>query len=68
MSEDNNKFEAEPLKWEKQNDIAILTLNRPHAMNSFDLELMAEHRRRLEEFEADETLRVLVYTGVGRAF
>jgi enoyl-CoA hydratase/carnithine racemase len=29
---------------------------------------MAEHRRRLEEFEADEALRVLVYTGEGRAF
>ena len=68
MSEANNEFEAEPLKWETQNDIAILTLNRPHAMNSFDLDLMAEHRRRLEEFEADETLRVLIYTGVGRAF
>ena len=60
--------ESEPLRWEKRNEVAILTLNRPHAMNSFDLELMAEHRRRLEEFEADEALRVLVYTGEGRAF
>jgi len=58
----------EPLKWETQNEIAILTLARPHAMNSFDLELMAEHRRRLEEFESDDNLRVLVYTGEGRAF
>ena len=64
MSEEN----SEPLKWEKRNEVAILTLNRPNAMNSFDLELMAEHRRRLEEFEADEYLRVLVYTGEGRAF
>jgi enoyl-CoA hydratase/carnithine racemase len=60
--------ESEALKWEKRGEVAILTLNRPHAMNSFDLELMAEHRRRLEEFEADEALRVLVYTGEGRAF
>ena len=66
MSESNN--EVEPLIWEKQNDIAVLTLNRPKAMNSFDLDLMAEHRRRLEEFEADKSLRVLIYTGVGRAF
>jgi len=64
MSEDNSG----PLKWEKRNEVAILTLNRPKAMNSFDLELMAEHRQRLEEFEADEDLRVLVYTGEGRAF
>jgi len=60
--------ESEPLKWEKHNEVAVLTLNRPHAMNSFDMELMAEHRRRLEEFEADDDLRVLVYTGEGRAF
>ena len=64
MSEENSA----PLKWEKRNEVAILTLNRPNAMNSFDLELMAEHRQRLEEFEADEDLRVLVYTGEGRAF
>ena len=64
MSEENSG----PLKWEKRNEVAILTLNRPNAMNSFDLELMAEHRQRLEEFEADEDLRVLVYTGEGRAF
>ena len=59
---------SEPLDWEKRGEIAILTLTRPHAMNSFDLELMAEHRRRLEEFETDDDLRVLVYTGEGRAF
>lgn len=68
MSEGKYEREGEALKWEKHDDVAILTLNRPHAMNSFDLELMAEHRRRLEEFEADNELRVLVYTGEGRAF
>lgn len=68
MSENKNQAEGEALKWERRKEIAILTLNRPHAMNSFDLELMAEHRRRLEEFEADDELRVLVYTGEGRAF
>ena len=68
MSENKNKPEGEPLIWERRKEIAILTLNRPHAMNSFDLELMAEHRRRLEEFAADDELRVLVYTGEGRAF
>ena len=57
-----------PLKFERRGEIAILTLMRPEAMNSFDLELMAEHRKRLEEFEADKALRVLVYTGEGRAF
>jgi len=69
MSEDkDHDHEAEPLKWEKRGHVAILTLNRPKAMNSFSLESMQEHRRRLEEFEADDDLWVLVYTGEGRAF
>ncbi len=57
-----------PLIWETRGPVAILTLNRPQAMNSFDMELMAEHRKRLEAFEADDELRVLIYTGTGRAF
>ncbi|MCH7695857.1 MAG: enoyl-CoA hydratase/isomerase family protein [Proteobacteria bacterium] len=56
------------LKWEKHGHVVVLTLNRPHAMNSFDMELMTEHRKRLQEFEADDDLRVLIYTGAGRAF
>jgi enoyl-CoA hydratase/carnithine racemase len=68
MNEDKSIEEAAPLLWEKKGPIAVLTLNRPGAMNSFDMDLMTEHRRRLEEFEADDELRVLVYTGNGRAF
>ena len=64
MDEQND----ESLIWETRGHVAILTLNRPKAMNSFDMDLMAEHRRRLEEFEADDELRVLIYTGTGRAF
>ena len=68
MSEDKVVKEEAPLIWETRGHIAILTLNRPKAMNSFDMDLMAEHRRRLEQFEADDELRVLIYTGNGRAF
>ena len=68
MSEDKVTTELAPLIWETDGQVAILTLNRPQAMNSFDMELMSEHRRRLEEFEADDGLRVLIYTGIGRAF
>jgi enoyl-CoA hydratase/carnithine racemase len=68
MIEHKTMPETKPLIWEKRGPIAILTLNRPQAMNSFDMELMAHHRLRLEEFEADDDLRVLIYTGNGRAF
>lgn len=56
------------LIWETRGPVAIATLNRPQALNSFDMELMDLHRRKLREFEADDKLRVLVYTGTGRAF
>jgi len=68
MSDDKAFEEAESLLWETQGPVAIITLNRPQAMNSFDMDLMSEHRQRLEEFEADDNLRVLIYTGNGRAF
>ena len=72
MSEDITKEpisnESGPLIWETQGHVAKITLNRPQAMNSFDMDLMAEHRQRLEQFEADDNLRVLIYTGTGRAF
>ncbi len=68
MSEHNNISETDPLLWEVRGPVAILTLNRPQAMNSFDMELMKLHRQKLEAFEADDDLRVLIYTGNGRAF
>jgi enoyl-CoA hydratase/carnithine racemase len=60
--------ESSPLIWETRGPVAVCTLNRPQAMNSFDMELMDLHRTRLREFEADDDLQVLVYTGAGRAF
>ncbi len=68
MSEDTELKENTPLLWEIHGHVAVLTLNRPKAMNSFDMELMEEHGRKLREFESDDNLRVLIYTGTGRAF
>jgi enoyl-CoA hydratase/carnithine racemase len=69
MSEDKSSEKQEqPLIWETRGPVAIIKLNRPKAMNSFDMDLMREHRQRLEAFEADDDLRVLIYTGTGRAF
>ncbi len=59
---------SKSMMWETRGEIAILTLTRPQALNSFDLEMMKEHRKRLKKFEADNDLRVLIYIGEGRAF
>ena len=47
---------------------AVLTLNRPQAMNSLSRQLMAELAEAIESLEADPAVRVLVLTGAGRAF
>jgi enoyl-CoA hydratase/carnithine racemase len=48
--------------------VARLTLNRPKAMNSLNLAILAELDRRLTELAANDEIRVLVLTGSGAAF
>jgi len=48
--------------------VAILTLNRPDAMNSFDAELRADLLKALTEAGGDPTVRVVVLSGEGRSF
>ncbi|MGH6642899.1 MAG: enoyl-CoA hydratase/isomerase family protein [Bradyrhizobium sp.] len=48
--------------------VARLTLNRPKAMNSLNLAILAELDRRLTEIAANDELRVLIVTGTGSVF
>ncbi|MGS0743873.1 enoyl-CoA hydratase/isomerase family protein [Glaciimonas sp. GG7] len=48
--------------------VACLTLNRPKAMNSLNLAILAALDTRLTEIAADDAIRVLVLTGTGAAF
>jgi enoyl-CoA hydratase/carnithine racemase len=48
--------------------VARLTLNRPKAMNSMNLAILAELDRRLTEIAGNDSVRVLVITGAGPAF
>lgn len=47
---------------------AVLTLNRPHAMNALSAELRHRLAETIARCEADPAVRVLVLTGAGRAF
>ena len=47
---------------------AVLTLNRPQAMNALTRQLMAELAHAIEALEANPEVRVLILTGAGRAF
>ncbi len=47
---------------------AILTLNRPNAMNALSVQLRREMIVALERLSVDPQIRVLILTGAGRAF
>ncbi|MEM1649915.1 MAG: enoyl-CoA hydratase-related protein, partial [Sulfolobales archaeon] len=43
-------------------------LNRPERLNAINIEMLQELSRVLDELEADDSVRVIVITGSGRAF
>jgi len=53
---------------EKRDAVALITLNRPDALNALNTELFRELAAVLDEFEADETIGAIVITGSDKAF
>jgi enoyl-CoA hydratase len=53
---------------EKTGEIAIVTLNRPTAMNALSRELRSAIAKTVDELEADPGVRVMILTGSGKAF
>ena len=58
----------ETISTKDQNGIRLVTLDRPNALNAFSSLLMDELTETFLEAEQDQTVRVLVLTGAGRAF
>jgi 2-(1,2-epoxy-1,2-dihydrophenyl)acetyl-CoA isomerase len=52
----------------EQGAVAIVTLNRPDALNSFTRQMHAELWAAFDKAEANESIRALVLTGAGRGF
>jgi len=59
--------EASFLAPEEEN-IGVITLNRPDALNALNLETLTELNNLLDEIQKDEKVRAVVITGAGRAF
>ncbi len=59
---------SENLIVEKRNTVAIVTLNRPEVRNAFDDVLIADLTKAFQEIERDQTVRVMVLAGAGKAF
>lgn len=53
------------LNYEKRGKITIITLNRPEALNAFNVDMINQFSRKLINFRDDEDAWVLIVTGVG---
>lgn len=56
------------LKTETRGRVAIITLNRPDALNALNSELLGELRKTLAQYGADEKIGAIVLTGSEKAF
>ena len=55
--------------WYEQNEaVALISLNRPDALNGFTTGMCAELVNAIETAHADDSVRALVLTGEGRCF
>ena len=53
---------------DKKDKVAIMTLNRPKCLNAMNDGLVEDFHAALTQLEQDETVRVIILTGAGRAF
>ncbi len=58
----------ETLLIEKHGHITVLKLNRPQAYNALNTAMLRELSEVADEFSCDKDIRVLIITGVGKAF
>jgi E-phenylitaconyl-CoA hydratase len=54
-----------PIRYEKDGQIATVTINRPEAMNALDRDTSRELAEAFQDFNQDEHLRVAILTGAG---
>jgi enoyl-CoA hydratase/carnithine racemase len=59
---------AEFIKTERRGKVAIITLDRPKALNAWHEPMRAELMAALRHYEADPETRAIVLTGAGEAF
>ena len=53
---------------ERRDQVVVLTLNRPEAMNSFNSAMLRGLRDKLEAVQYDPEVRVVIITGAGKGF
>lgn len=57
-----------PIQLAVKDGYAVITLNRPKQLNSFNSEMHLELQKALDEVESNEAIRAVLITGAGRGF
>ncbi len=58
----------EALIYDKQDQIALITLNRPERLNALNKQLQGEVNEACREARNDDGVRTVIFTGAGRGF
>jgi enoyl-CoA hydratase/carnithine racemase len=61
----NAQMTHETITLDRQDGIALLTLNRPDRMNAFTTQMMLDCVAALDECDADDAVRAVIFTGSG---
>ena len=67
-SADPEASQASSVLYEARGAVALVTLNRPQALNSFTRQMHHDLWAALDKADADSKIRALVITGAGRGF
>ena len=61
-------MDLECLLYTTQDQAAVITLNRPRVLNAMNRQLWKDMEQALDQAAGDEDVRVVIFTGTGRAF
>lgn len=59
---------SQTVRYEKQDNIAIVTIHRPEALNALNTTVITELEQVIDEIEKDTALGAMILTGEGRSF
>jgi len=62
------KMRLKNIVMEKKDSVATIVISRPEVLNALDKETILELQKAVEDVRDDENVKVVVITGVGRAF
>ncbi|MCS5689675.1 MAG: enoyl-CoA hydratase-related protein, partial [Acidimicrobiales bacterium] len=60
--------EFETLRYEIEDQVLTLTMNRPERLNAFNSRMQGEFLEALDHADADDQIRTVIVTGEGRGF